>query len=157
MAARRRRYDPDDWRYGPRPSRWSYRQRRGGSCLRDACLLESGCCIAESLDGNCLILGLFAAPQFVTAVTGGGPLLSPATSRRLRPAEHLVALIQVYQRDISARRSACCRFSPTCSDYAVRALRTHGAAKGSWLALRRLIRCRPGGRRGMDPVPGMIP
>lgn len=46
-----------------------------------------------------------------------------------------------------------CRFQPTCSEYAMEAVRTHGAAAGSWLALRRVCRCHPWGACGSDPVP----
>ena len=47
-----------------------------------------------------------------------------------------------------------CRFTPTCSAYAVEAVRRHGAARGGWLALQRLARCHPWGGCGPDPVPG---
>jgi len=46
-----------------------------------------------------------------------------------------------------------CRFTPTCSAYALEALRTHGAAHGSWLATKRICRCHPWGGCGHDPVP----
>ena len=46
-----------------------------------------------------------------------------------------------------------CRFHPTCSEYAIEALDTHGAWRGGWLTIRRLLRCRPGGGHGYDPVP----
>ena len=140
----RRRYDP----YDPRNRRRFGRPRRyypaapGGSCLRDACLLETGCCIAEGLDGNCLVLTLLTAPQLV-AVLGTGRTT----------ADRLVGAVRVYQREISARRAPVCRFTPSCSEYAAQALQTHGAARGLRLTLGRLVRCRPGGRRGPDPVP----
>nr|WP_245670175.1 membrane protein insertion efficiency factor YidD [Micromonospora mirobrigensis] len=70
------------------------------------------------------------------------------------PARALLAAIEVYQRRISAGRPPCCRFSPSCSHYAGEAVRRHGAVRGSALAVRRLLRCRPGGARGADPVPG---
>ncbi len=46
-----------------------------------------------------------------------------------------------------------CRFQPTCSEYALDALKRHGGIRGSWLAARRILRCRPGGGDGYDPVP----
>jgi len=47
----------------------------------------------------------------------------------------------------------CCRYQPTCSQYAIQALERFGAIKGSWLALRRILRCHPWGGQGYDPVP----
>ncbi|WP_235190813.1 membrane protein insertion efficiency factor YidD [Amycolatopsis rifamycinica] len=85
-------------------------------------------------------------------LVASGPVLRRGTGRK-RPADMLVAAIRVYQREVSARRPACCRFSPSCSAYAVEALTHHGAARGGWLTIRRLTRCRPGGPRGYDPVP----
>ena len=46
-----------------------------------------------------------------------------------------------------------CRYTPTCSQYAIEALRKHGPFKGSWLAVRRILRCHPWGGHGYDPVP----
>jgi putative membrane protein insertion efficiency factor len=115
----------------------------GGGCLRDLFLLNTGCCLAESL--GC---GMDLA------------LVAPSTLRRVRAespngrvADRLIAAVRVYQRDISPRRKACCHFTPTCSAYAVEALERHGALRGSWLTARRLVRCRPGGAHGADPVP----
>ncbi|MBQ2122865.1 MAG: membrane protein insertion efficiency factor YidD [Bacteroidaceae bacterium] len=65
----------------------------------------------------------------------------------------LIAPIRIYQRYISPLTPPACRFTPTCSQYAVEALRKHGAFKGLWLALRRLLRCHPWGGHGYDPVP----
>jgi putative membrane protein insertion efficiency factor len=65
----------------------------------------------------------------------------------------LIALIRIYQRVIAPSLPVACRFQPTCSRYAVEALERHGAWHGSWLAFRRLMRCRPGGGFGEDPVP----
>jgi len=48
----------------------------------------------------------------------------------------------------------CCRFYPTCSCYAHEAVETHGAVRGSWLAVKRLARCHPFAEGGVDPVPG---
>jgi len=65
----------------------------------------------------------------------------------------LVAPLRVYQRFISPYLPPTCRFTPTCSAYAVEALRTHGPLKGSWLTVRRLLRCAPWHPGGYDPVP----
>lgn len=65
----------------------------------------------------------------------------------------LVALIRLYQVGISPWTPASCRFTPTCSAYAVEALERYGVARGGWLSLRRLLRCHPWGGSGYDPVP----
>jgi uncharacterized protein len=69
------------------------------------------------------------------------------------PADRMIAAVRVYQREISPKRPPCCSFAPTCSAYAVEALQEHGAGRGAWLTVRRLIRCRPGAVGGADPVP----
>ena len=67
------------------------------------------------------------------------------------------APIQVYRRFISPLTPPSCRFEPSCSAYALEAIKTHGPARGLWLAARRLSRCHPiswlGGSSGFDPVP----
>lgn len=68
-------------------------------------------------------------------------------------ARLLMMLVRGYQVAISPLLPPSCRYSPTCSHYAIEALRRHGAARGSWLALRRLGRCHPFRRGGYDPVP----
>lgn len=65
----------------------------------------------------------------------------------------LLALIRLYQRTISPMLPPSCRYEPSCSRYAYEAVDRHGALRGSWLSLKRLARCRPGGGRGYDPVP----
>jgi len=69
----------------------------------------------------------------------------------------LVALVRLYQLLLSPLLPPSCRFSPTCSAYAIEALRTHGAFVGSWLAARRLLRCHPFHPGGYDPVPDRKP
>ncbi len=65
--------------------------------------------------------------------------------------------IRFYRFAISPMLPPTCRYQPTCSAYALEALETHGAIKGSWLAIRRILRCHPikflGGGSGFDPVP----
>ena len=65
----------------------------------------------------------------------------------------LILPIRFYQRYVSPMLPPACRFTPTCSQYAIEAIQKHGALKGLWLALRRLLRCHPGGGSGYDPVP----
>jgi putative membrane protein insertion efficiency factor len=63
-----------------------------------------------------------------------------------------VAAVRGYQRLFAGRPSPC-RYVPSCSTYALEAIEGHGAARGSWLALRRVARCHPWGGHGYDPVP----
>ncbi len=65
----------------------------------------------------------------------------------------ILGVIRFYQRGISPYTRSSCRFSPTCSEYAAVAVERYGATRGSWLALKRILRCRPFGGWGHDPVP----
>ncbi|HEX6575912.1 MAG TPA: membrane protein insertion efficiency factor YidD [Gemmatimonadaceae bacterium] len=65
----------------------------------------------------------------------------------------LVLFIRGYQLWISPLFPAACRYYPTCSAYAIEAIQKHGAASGSWLAIRRIARCHPFRPGGYDPVP----
>ena len=65
----------------------------------------------------------------------------------------LILLIRIYQWVISPVIGPKCRYQPTCSHYAVDALKKHGPFKGFWLAIRRIARCHPWGGSGWDPVP----
>jgi putative membrane protein insertion efficiency factor len=134
---------PPGYGYGPPPGYYR-RGGGGGSCLRDLLFLETGCCLAELL--GCGADAFLVAPATLRRVaregSGGGSV-----------ADRMIAAIGVYQREISPRRPPCCRFAPTCSAYGVEAIRTHGALRGGWLTLRRLVRCRPGAAGGPDPVP----
>jgi len=64
-----------------------------------------------------------------------------------------IVLIQIYQKVISPWTPASCRYTPTCSTYAVDALKKHGLRKGGLLALKRIGSCHPWGGDGYDPVP----
>src|SRR5687768_16940031 len=84
-----------------------------------------------------------------------GPRGTEAALERSRPslaARPLLALVRAY-RAVTAGRPSPCRFDPTCSTYALEALDAHGAARGTWLTFRRLLRCHPWGGHGWDPVP----
>jgi putative membrane protein insertion efficiency factor len=71
----------------------------------------------------------------------------------------LILAVRFYQAALSPLKplvggtSACCRYSPSCSAYAIEALRRHGAARGGIMAARRILRCHPWGAFGHDPVP----
>ena len=67
----------------------------------------------------------------------------------------LLALVRFYRKNISPLRAPCCRFIPTCSEYALEAIGKYGALKGGWLTFKRLARCHPFYRGGKiyDPVP----
>lgn len=69
------------------------------------------------------------------------------------PVKVLTTLIRIYQIVFSSVMPGTCRFSPTCSCYAVTALKNHGVIRGSYLTIRRLLRCHPWGSWGHDPVP----
>jgi hypothetical protein len=69
----------------------------------------------------------------------------------------LVLPIRAYQLLVSPLLGPRCRFYPSCSAYAVQALTTHGPLRGSWLAVRRLLRCHPWNPGGIDPVPPRRP
>jgi uncharacterized protein len=91
--------------------------------------------------------------------------ITSPTHAALRPTRHstdravggvvanlLVGAIRVYQQ-VRAGRPTGCRYLPTCSAYAEEAIRRHGPARGSLIAVRRLSRCHPWGGHGVDPVP----
>lgn len=68
----------------------------------------------------------------------------------------LLLLIRVYQIVLSPLLGPSCRFQPTCSAYAMECVERFGALRGSWLALRRLLRCHPLGGHGYDPPPQLL-
>ena len=65
----------------------------------------------------------------------------------------MLSAIRFYRKNISPHRPPCCRFIPTCSQYALEAIEKYGAVKGGYLALRRVLRCNPLHKGGYDPVP----
>lgn len=65
----------------------------------------------------------------------------------------MLACIRFYQRYISSHLPPSCRYEPTCSRYAVTAIERYGAAKGGYMAFRRILRCNPFHKGGYDPVP----
>ena len=104
-----------------------------------------------------------AAPKAVTApaalesteVAGVSPLANPTfveSPVHTTVQDRMLRAIRWYQVSREGRPSPC-RFWPSCSHYAYEAIDTHGSARGLWLAVRRIIRCRPFGPSGVDPVP----
>jgi len=75
----------------------------------------------------------------------------------------ILAIIRLYQKTLSPDHGwfayrypyGCCRYRPTCSDYAYQAVERHGIFRGSWLAIKRIVRCHPFARGGHDPVPNL--
>ena len=65
----------------------------------------------------------------------------------------LILFVRAYQVVLSPLFRGCCRFEPSCSNYAIEALQVHGACKGTLLAVWRILRCHPFGAHGYDPVP----
>lgn len=65
----------------------------------------------------------------------------------------LIGLIRIYQKLISPLKPPTCRFYPTCSHYGIEAVRRFGPFKGSWLTIKRLLKCHPFHPGGVDPVP----
>ena len=68
----------------------------------------------------------------------------------------LIGVIRFYQTAISPLSPPSCRYTPSCSAYAREAIEVHGAGRGAWLALKRILRCHPWGGFGHDPVPGRL-
>lgn len=65
----------------------------------------------------------------------------------------LIGLLKCYKRHISPNLGPACKYVPTCSEYAMEAIETHGAFRGSLLAIKRILRCNPFSKGGYDPVP----
>lgn len=83
-----------------------------------------------------------------------GQLSSPEAGRGTGLAARVLSgLIRGYQLVLSPLIGPRCRHLPSCSEYAIEALETHGALRGGWLAARRILRCHPWGTSGYDPVP----
>ena len=80
------------------------------------------------------------------------PEVSGGVAPRSWAARPLIWGVDLYQKARAGRPSPC-RYTPSCSTYALEALQAHGAIRGSWLATRRLARCHPWGGHGYDPVP----
>jgi putative membrane protein insertion efficiency factor len=77
------------------------------------------------------------------------------TIKKIRKIIRNIALLPVYfyRACISPLTPSSCRFTPTCSQYAIEAVQKYGVLKGGWLAIKRIFRCHPWGSSGYDPVP----
>src|SRR4030095_692272 len=111
-----------------------------------------GTSAAAGSDGSCRSAGRFR----LRLVRGGlSAFRTSAAGQRRCPMKYvLIGLLKLYRLVISPLYGNVCRYYPSCSAYALRAVEVHGAARGSWLALRRLLRCHPWAPGGYDPVPG---
>lgn len=69
------------------------------------------------------------------------------------PKKSVLVMLRFYKREISPMLPPCCRYTPTCSEYAMQAVEKYGAVKGGWLATKRILRCHPFHEGGYDPVP----
>lgn len=78
---------------------------------------------------------------------------APANAKSSVLARPLIALVRLYQATLGLVMGGHCRFHPSCSHYSIEALQTHGAVRGGWLTIRRILRCHPFGGSGFDPVP----
>ena len=111
---------------------------------------------------------LFLSPIFPTFVCGASGIVAqvstPASTAMkkacngLNTMERVIARamempVHFYRYAISPLLPPSCRYTPTCSQYAIEALRLHGPLRGSWLAIRRILSCHPWGGSGYDPVP----
>lgn len=78
-----------------------------------------------------------------------------SVTRRIKklPADFLILLIRVYQVTLSPWLGKSCRYTPTCSNYGIEAIRKYGFFKGGWLTAKRVLSCNPWGGSGYDPVP----
>jgi putative membrane protein insertion efficiency factor len=72
---------------------------------------------------------------------------------RTVPVRIALAVIRGYQLVVRPLLTGSCRYLPTCSEYAAEAILTHGALRGGWMGLKRVLRCHPFGGSGLDPVP----
>ena len=88
-------------------------------------------------------------------MSGQGPRrLGCVAGQGSHPVKHvLIALLRGYRFMISPLYGQVCRYHPTCSAYALEAISTHGSLRGTWLAVRRVLRCHPWALGGYDPVP----
>ncbi|MET4003660.1 MULTISPECIES: membrane protein insertion efficiency factor YidD [Arthrobacter] len=86
---------------------------------------------------------------------GRAPSLLGAVARFLWhvPRNILIIVLKLYRRVVSPIYGQVCRFFPSCSAYALEAVTVHGAVKGTWFSMRRVIRCHPWSAGGLDPVP----
>lgn len=104
--------------------------------------------VTLSLMAAVALMGLYDAVRVL--VRGAEP------GRRSTLARLALATVRAYQRWISPARPPTCRFTPSCSAYAVEAIERHGALRGGWLTARRLLRCGPWHPGGHDPVPPAV-
>jgi putative membrane protein insertion efficiency factor len=95
-----------------------------------------------------------STPAARTATSVPPVPVTPVVPAPLSPAVRIaLILVRAYQLLLSPFAGGACRFTPSCSAYALEALTSHGVTRGGWLALRRVAKCHPLGPSGIDPVP----
>ncbi len=122
-----------------------------GCCAGTLDTLAHPCCCG-SVSQAAMLLAV-VRPALTAADYSTDPAAPPPGGR---VSASMYRAVRHYRVEVSPTRPACCPYTPTCSTYAVQALHRHGALRGGWLILTRLLRCRPGAahRRGFqDPVP----
>ena len=110
---------------------------------------------STQFSGHGQFLGHLAAVTQPDASSGSKMLKRAACNSRSVAASALLALLQLYRIVLSPVFGGACKYHPTCSNYASQAIKLHGARRGSLLALKRLLRCRPFKQGGFDPVPSV--
>ena len=95
----------------------------------------------------------FSVPPKNPSTAFGGPPPLQMQGRMVMIARLLILIARGWQKGPSQVLPPSCRYQPSCSAYAITALQRYGAARGSWLALKRIFRCHPWGGQGYDPVP----
>lgn len=134
------------------PGAPSSRQDAAGDVAEAAGDAADGCTDCGDCGGcDCSFMAFRLALQLAAIAVVS--LVAPRRGPKAALDARLLHAVRRYRREVSPKHPPCCRYSPTCSTYAVTALERHGARRGSWLTLRRLRRCRPGFAGGHDPVP----
>ena len=143
-----------------RRTREAFRLEKHGAVrctAREECLRIALVYAAKEEVGTVRLRGsvrrIFAEIAAARADRRRGATMKPAEIAKRVVAFPFILLVKFYQLCISPFTMPSCRYTPTCSEYALQAIRKYGPLKGGWLALKRIARCHPWGGHGYDPVP----